>query len=579
MSFLDNMSMGKKISLIVFVLFILGVVAIISFNAYREKEQIKTSLMRQSKAVLLQAESMRSITAELNEKGAFKSYIDELKKDIVSGDSSRKSSSLQKFLQTVPVVNAMVMLAKNADEGGYLMRVPKNQPRNPENQPDSVEKTVLSILERTGQKEHVEFGEFKDPKTGKERPVLRYFRPIVLTKECETCHGDPATSKELWGNDSGLDPTGVKMENWRTGEVHGAFELIYFLDPYYASLRNSQIIIISGTLLGVIAMFALLTWFFKSVLSAPLDIIISHAKQIASGNLAHDIDVKSSDEIGKLGLAFKDMQQSLKAVIGTVTHSSSEVSGSSDALLHSSENMMSQSTESATSARHAANVSLEASDNINSIAAAVEEFSVASQEIASNVVKAASISNTAKAKMDESGDAVIQLGEHSQQIGKAIKLISDIAEQTNLLALNATIEAARAGEAGKGFAVVANEVKELAKQTAQAAEEITAMVQTIQDGSSGAVNAIADVRHIIDQLNDIDNTIASAVEEQTVTVNEITRNITNAASGTKEVSRVIDGVAALSEATSESVKQSIAQAQKLARMAEELKKITLSFRL
>ncbi len=579
MAFLKNMNMGKKISLIVFVLFILSTVAIVTFNAYREKEQIKASLMSQSKAVLLQAESMRSITAELNEKGAFKAYIEQLKKDILSADNSQKEKALHKFLQTVPVVNAMAMLAQNADEGGYLMRVPKNQPRNPENQPDTVEKEVLSLLEKSGKKAHVEFGDYKDPKTGMDRPVLRYFRPIVLTKECEACHGDPATSKALWGNDSGMDPTGVRMENWRAGEVHGAFELIYFLDPYYLSLRKNQIMIIGAILLGMLAMFAFLSWFFRTVLSSPLELIISHAKKIASGDLSHEISGISDDEVGKLGQAFKNMQESLRDVIGTVTRSSAEVANSSDELLHFSESMMAQSNESATSARHAADVSMEASDNINSISAAVEEFSVASQEIASNVSKAASISNTAKAKMDESGDAVIQLGERSQQIGKATKLISDIAEQTNLLALNATIEAARAGEAGKGFAVVANEVKELAKQTAQAAEEITSMVQTIQDGSTGAVEAIGEVRHIIEQLNDIDNTIASAVEEQTVTVNEITRNITSAASGTREVSRVIDGVAGLSEATSESVNHSITQAQKLASMAEQLKKITLSFRV
>ena len=110
-------------------------------------------------------------------------------------------------------------------------------------------------------------------------------------------------------------------------------------------------------------------------------------------------------------------------------------------------------------------------------------------------------------------------------------MITSIAQQTNLLALNATIEAARAGEAGKGFAVVANEVKELAKQTAKATEDISRKIEAIQGDTKGAVEAIAQIGKIINQINDIQNTIASAVEEQTATTGEISRNVAEAAQG------------------------------------------------
>jgi methyl-accepting chemotaxis protein len=120
---------------------------------------------------------------------------------------------------------------------------------------------------------------------------------------------------------------------------------------------------------------------------------------------------------------------------------------------------------------------------------------------------------------------VNKLGQSSIEIGKVIKVITAIAGQTNLLALNATIEAARAGDAGRGFAVVANEVKELAKQTANATEDISQRIEAIQTDTKAAVQAITQITDIINQINDFQSTIASAIEEQTATTNEISRNI------------------------------------------------------
>ena len=157
-------------------------------------------------------------------------------------------------------------------------------------------------------------------------------------------------------------------------------------------------------------------------------------------------------------------------------------------------------------------------------------------------------------------------------------MITSIAEQTNLLALNATIEAARAGEAGKGFAVVANEVKELANQTAKATDEISSKIQAIQTDTEGAVDAIGEISMVINQINDISNTIASAVEEQTATTAEISRNVNEAATGSEEISRNISGVAQAAQDTSAGIDRNQVAANELADMAAELQKLVSRFK-
>jgi methyl-accepting chemotaxis protein len=168
---------------------------------------------------------------------------------------------------------------------------------------------------------------------------------------------------------------------------------------------------------------------------------------------------------------------------------------------------------------------------------------------------------------------VSKLGESSLEIGKVIKVITSIAQQTNLLALNATIEAARAGEAGKGFAVVANEVKELAKQTATATEDISRKIEAIQTDTKSAVGAIDQIGQIISQINDLQNTIASAVEEQTATTNEIARNASEAARGTDEIARNVTSVSQAARSTSEGAANTLNAAAELAKLAAELQQV------
>src|SRR6202166_1835556 len=148
-------------------------------------------------------------------------------------------------------------------------------------------------------------------------------------------------------------------------------------------------------------------------------------------------------------------------------------------------------------------------------------MSVTIGEIAKNATEAAKIAGEAVEAAEAANQTVGRLGESSIEIGKVIEVITSIAQQTNLLALNATIEAARAGEAGKGFAVVANEVKELAKQTAKATEDISQRIRNIQGNTKDAMQAIEMIGTVINKVSQIAGTIAAAVEEQDATTNEM----------------------------------------------------------
>jgi methyl-accepting chemotaxis protein len=522
---------------------------------------------------------MRKIVADQNKDGTFKEYIENLMPDLKGKDPVKKTEAVKKFMTTVPVVNAMVLLQKNSEEGGYLMRAPKNSPRNQENEPDAFEKDVLSQFENKEAKELSFYTEYKDPKSGETKKAIRFFRPILLTKECEACHGDPSTSKSLWGNTEGKDPTGAVMENWREGEAHGAFELIFFLDKPLAAMTQGMFIIGLILFAGLLLVVFAFSFLNKFILVDPLNKIIKKANELAEGNFASKLEINSHDEMGMLGNAFKKMNDSLINIIKVIKQEAENVNSASKNLLDIGNKMATESNNALGNAKNAAQITKSSSNNIGYIANSVRDFSIASQEIASNVTKAASISNDAKSKMDKSSHFVQQLGLKSSEIGKAIKLIVDISEQTNLLALNATIEAARAGEAGKGFAVVANEVKELAKQTANAADEITVMVQTIQNESNTATEAINEVQVIIDQLNDIDNSIASAVEEQSVTVNELTQNISSVADGIKDVANIVNNLADVVEDTSNDANSNMENSKKLDQISNTLKENIQKFKI
>ena len=211
------------------------------------------------------------------------------------------------------------------------------------------------------------------------------------------------------------------------------------------------------------------------------------------------------------------------------------------------------------------------------VSVSIEQMVSTIAEISSHVSETAGLTSMSKLEVESTAETVQQLHGSSQSIEKVVDLIRDLADQTNLLALNATIESARAGESGKGFAVVANEVKELAKETATATEDIRAKIEAIQSETEGAVNAITQITAQVNQIHDFQNSIAAAIEEQSVTTSEIGRTVEQAAKGSFEIAQNINDVATAADDTTKGAHDTLEAASKLAHLAAHLQTLVSAF--
>ena len=271
-------------------------------------------------------------------------------------------------------------------------------------------------------------------------------------------------------------------------------------------------------------------------------------------------------------------REALKSLLSTVSDNATALAGASEELSSVSTTMSATAEETSVQANVVSAASEEVSKNVQTVACGVDELNAAIKEIAKSASESAKVSQQAVNVANKTNGTIAKLGESSCEIGKVVKVITSIAEQTNLLALNATIEAARAGEAGKGFAVVANEVKELAKETAKATEDISQKIETIQNDTRGAVEAIRQIGDVINQINEISTSIACAVEEQTATANEMGRNVSEASKGSNEISENITAVATAAQSTTEGANNTQQAAIEIARMAAELQQLVLEFK-
>ena len=355
-----------------------------------------------------------------------------------------------------------------------------------------------------------------------------------------------------------------------------------------AEIQNALDTTLRNTVLVTILFLAIcqvIAFFFAKSISKPIVNTSNILKDIAEGegNLTIRLDNEGTNEVGILSTNFNSFVDKLRQMIASIISDSNALATTGIDLVTKSESMSSEAQEMnlhsseiaaaveqlSTNLSSIASGSEHTSSNINTVAAAVEEMSVSLSEVAKNCAIGAQMSSEANDKSRSAGETMSSLNTSAEEIGSVVETISSIADQTNLLALNATIEAASAGDAGKGFAVVANEVKELAKQTAQATEEIGQLITDMLGRAGEAVCATNSVSETIDNLNVTVQTIASAVEEQSATTNEIARSVDNASQTAVEISKNLQEASLGSDEISKSIQTISSKAASVQSKANE----------
>ena len=359
------------------------------------------------------------------------------------------------------------------------------------------------------------------------------------------------------------------------------------------------ILIVSAILIVVFALFV------AKAFKEPIIKGVDFAKQMAKGDMTGNLGIDQKDEIGELAQSLNDMVSSLRSMFKDIATGVENLASSSTQLSSISQQISGRSEDSALKSTQVASAAEEMSSNMTSVAAAVEEASTnvgtvatAAEEMNVTISEISQQASKAKQKAEgavqvstETNERVKALGQVAKDVGSITETITEIAEQTNLLALNATIESARAGESGKGFAVVANEIKELARQTASATDEIRQQINNIQNTTASTVSEIDHIREEIQEVNDYVTSIAAAIEEQTTATREISESVSQASAGiqdasanvaqtssvTKEIAKDISDVSHAAKETNTGSSQVSDSASELSSLAEKLKRMVSQF--
>ncbi|MFS0784645.1 methyl-accepting chemotaxis protein [Bacillus sp. 1P06AnD] len=379
------------------------------------------------------------------------------------------------------------------------------------------------------------------------------------------------------------------------------------------------VICISSILLIVLSFF--IVWFFTHTLKKRLSLISSALDKAGNGDFSMEVIDHNGDEIGQLAGSYMKMRDKLSKLIMTIKNNSEMVAASAEQLNASSE----ETSRATDSIAHSIQEVASAGDSQNDFVNTLEQTSTNVMQnihhistVASNILKSSS-DNAAEAQnggemmnktmqqvniinetTKDTAELMNRLGEHSKEIDSIINIITDIAEQTNLLALNAAIEAARAGEHGRGFAVVADEVRKLAEQSNQSANQIRLLISDIQLGITESITSMDDGRQaIIDGLD-----LAAVAQASLIAISEsakdmhtkvstVTVSINEIQKGTEEMDHVIQSTVDLIQNTS-SLTQTVAasaeeqnaamvevaeSAHSLSMLSEELADIINGFKL
>ncbi|HBD95519.1 MAG: chemotaxis protein [Spirochaetes bacterium GWF1_31_7] len=531
MNFKD-LSLKIKIILIsVIGLLLLGIIIALVYVNDIEKQAVD-GIIEKSRAIVLTAEATRNEMAKKIDMGVIKKFSQLIEEGNTEG-----------LVEAVPVLTAINSVRVNAKEANYEFRVPKISPRNSENEPTELEKEVLLQLER---------GDIKE-KVIQEKNQIRFFRPIVLTKECLLCHGSPAGDP---------DPVGGIKEGWKVGEVHGAFQIISSLSKAKEIQKNGVIKIVL-IVVGIILIIGLIMTLTVSFVLKPLAQYIENFNKASSGDLTVRSNENSKDEIGVLSNYFNSFIKSLSEMISKVkiesaktSEISSDLSATTEETLSSleemrvnTENLKSKidhlDSEVNSSFRSTADVKKFVTnlvDLISSQSAAITESSASIEEMTASIQAIAKVTEEKKilaselektaamgeSEMEETVQVINKVSESANSILDMINVIDEIASKTDLLAMNAAIEAAHAGEFGKGFAVVADEIRMLAESSSESAKHIAHSLNQISEYIKTSEDSTS-------RTGAMFNKIVSGIKEVTGSMHEMNQSTHELSTGSTQI--------------------------------------------
>ncbi|PKM11722.1 MAG: methyl-accepting chemotaxis protein [Gammaproteobacteria bacterium HGW-Gammaproteobacteria-3] len=547
-----------------------------------EKQKLLDAEIQNARNLILMSESVRENIDSKWKKGIFSTELVRQWAETSSG-AERK----EKVLAAVPVANAWEVLQAKAQDNNFRFKAPRIGARNPQNEADTLEQQVLGFFRQNPAASDYSF-------IDEDNLELRYFRPVKLSKQCEVCHGDPATSEALWGNSRGTDILGYPMENKRAGDMHGAFEIIMPLTRAYDKLRNHVLLALGFTTASLLFIGALLYFIMSRIIISPITDLALKLQDIAGGegDLRARLNAEGKSEFAWVGHSFNSFVKKIAKTVDRIGATSEKLAQASQKLTQITadterevDNQQSETTQVATAMEEMTATVQEVARNAVSASNAASQADSEARSGKTVVTQAVEGINRLASEVENAAQVIHELQADSHSIGEVLSVIQGIAEQTNLLALNAAIEAARAGEQGRGFAVVADEVRTLASRTQNSTLEIQKTIERLQNRAEQAVKvmengkkqatssveqaasageAITSISSKIDTIHDMNNLIASAAEQQSAVAEEINRNISN--------------INAVSSNTATGAKNSTAACKELLTLASELKQAVGQFK-
>jgi methyl-accepting chemotaxis protein len=456
-----------------------------------------TLAKQQMRSVLLEAESVRDSIAKLSRNGAFDRPT--LLKEFHEKNDLRSST----LYHTVPVVAAWEAVGAMAKQEGFEFRVPKNQARNPKNLPTPEEAEILRQFESGQASEYFRVDKLNN--------WIVYARPIKLSEDCLACHGDPAHSP----TGDGKDILGFRMENWKAGEVHGAFVL-------KSDYRKVQAVMNDG---------------FRTTLYWMIPLSIGIAVRFYAFNR-------------------RMIEAPLSSIADSLGSGADQIAAAAFQIANASQTLAQGASKQAANLEHT-------DASLHTLASMTKESAANAQRAQALAEETCADGDKGNLTVSELTNAMTELKASSQEVSKIIKTIDEIAFQTNILALNAAVEAARAGEAGAGFAVVADEVRALAQRSAEAAKEtswrIEAATKKSDDGAKSSEEAAIAFSTMVEKVHALEKVIG-----------EISQATGEQAKGFAQITEAVSEIDSITQANAASAEETASSNEELSAQASEL---------